>query len=406
MSHLGDRLLRAAPWLLGASVVLRLAGSAALYRTLFVDLHVYVSGGASLGSPRPLHDVYFVDGWGQHLPFTYPPFAAMLFAPLHFLPFAVLAPCWIVASVAALYGIVRTTQRMIGGGDRRSALLWTTAAMWFEPVRSCLDLGQVGIILTAAVLYAGYTSRSWLAGLLVGVAAGVKLTPAITGLYFVGMRRWKSVAASAVVFLGTIVISALALPVDTRRYFMEDLHQVKRVGLGGYVCNQSLLGAISRIVGHDVSLSAVLISAVAVTAVLATLAWRALGHGPHGRDALGSLLVVQLFGLLASPISWTHHWIWVVPLVMWLFGGALHEHPGARVFAWVWTALIVVGIPTLLSAVPSAEFSRPWYLAWSEAIYAPMTVATLIWIIVATWLPRHRSTTAANAERGPQGALL
>jgi alpha-1,2-mannosyltransferase len=47
-----------------------------------------------------------------------------------------------------------------------------------------------------------------------------------------------------------------------------------------------------------------------------TVAWRALGTGAQDRDRLGSLLVVQLVGLVLSSISWIHHWVWVVPLMI------------------------------------------------------------------------------------------
>ena len=55
-----------------------------------------------------------------------------------------------------------------------------------------------------------------------------------------------------------------------------------------------------------------------MTAVLALLAWRAIGGA---EDRLGAIVVVQLFGLLASPISWTHHWVWLIPLMIWLLHG-------------------------------------------------------------------------------------
>ena len=102
------------------------------------------------------------------------------------------------------------------------------------------------------------------------------------------------------------------------------------------------------------------LAGIALTAVLAALAWRALGPVGDGRpgsgqgaagprDRLGSLLVVQLFGLLLSPISWTHHWVWLVPLMLWLLTGPWRDRPGARVLGWGWLALTLVGVPWLLS---------------------------------------------------------
>ena len=126
---------------------------------------------------------------------------------------------------------------------------------------------------------------------------------------------------------------------------------------------------------------AVVLAAIAVSAVLAALAWRALGTDAV-RDRLGSLLVVQLFGLLISPISWTHHWVWLLPLMIWLIHGPWRARPGARLLGWGWLALTVVGVLWLLSfAQPTIwQISRPWYLAWAGQIYIVATLGTLGWI--------------------------
>ena len=86
----------------------------------------------------------------------------------------------------------------------RVAMLWTAVGIWIEPLRSTFDYGQINVLLVLAVLYAVYSTRWWLSGLLVGLAAGVKLTPAVGGLYFVGARRWGAAVFSAVVFLATV----------------------------------------------------------------------------------------------------------------------------------------------------------------------------------------------------------
>lgn len=363
-----------------------------------IDFRVYMLGGAALSNPETLYSfAYSAQSPDQPLPFVYPPFAAIVFRPLTVLPVDVAGLLWQLAMLAAVYAIVRISQRMVGAGTHRSAMLWTAGAIWLEPVRIAVQLGQVGVFLTLAVLYAVYTNRWWLSGLLVGLAAGVKLTPAITGLYFLGVRRWSAAVFSAVVFFSTVALSFLAVGDQVRHYFTEVMGDTS-VNPIGIAINQSWRGAISRIQGHDAGEGAVVLVAIAATAVLALLAWRALGAGSGPRDQLGSALVVQLFGLLISPISWIHHWVWVVPLAIWLLRGPWRHHAGARILGWGWLLVTFLGVPSMLAtAEPSLwQISRPWYLAWAGLVYVVATLVTLVWITVT-----GRRATAAGEVRLP-----
>ena len=203
------RLTGFAPVLLAVSVAARLAWTyLAPNGANFVDLHVYIGGAAALGEPGGLYSYVYADQTPDFpLPFTYPPFAALVFYPLSRLPFPVVAFAWQIGIVAALYGVVRLSQRLIGiTGGQRQAMLWTALGIWTEPLRSTFDYGQINVILALAVLWAVCSTRWWLSGLLVGVAAGIKLTPAISGLYFLGVRRWGTVVFAAVVFAGTVAL--------------------------------------------------------------------------------------------------------------------------------------------------------------------------------------------------------
>jgi alpha-1,2-mannosyltransferase len=381
--RLANLLRAAAPALLVTSVAARLAWTyLAPNGANFVDLHVYLGGAAAIDHPGTLYSYVYADQTPDFpLPFTYPPFAAVVFYPLHLLPFGLVAFLWQIATMAALYGAVRITQRLIGvpaGAGRRVAMLWTAITIWIEPLRSTFDYGQINVLLMLGVLWAVYTTRWWLSGLLVGVAAGIKLTPAISGVYFVGVRRWAAALFSVVVFVATVGVSVLVVGDQTRYYFTDLLGDAHRVGPIATSFNQSWRGGISRILGHDAGFGPLVLCAIAVTALLAVLAWRAL----EGPDQLGKLLVVELFGLLFSPISWTHHWVWLVPLMIWAIHGPPRRRFGARIVGWGWLVLTIIGPPWLLSfAQPTIwQVSRPWYLAWAGLVYIVAAVATLLWI--------------------------
>ncbi|WP_413783600.1 mannosyltransferase [Mycolicibacterium chubuense] len=384
-SRWADRLSAAAPVLLILSIGARLAWTYLLPNGAnFVDLHVYVGGAAALDHPGALYDYVYADQTPDFpLPFTYPPFAAVVFYPLHLLPFGLVAFLWSVGIVAALYGVVRLSQRLLtdssAPGGRRTAMLWTAVGIWTEPLRSTFDYGQVNVILVLGILYAVYSNRWWVSGLLVGLAAGIKLTPAVSGLYFAGARRWATVVFSAVVFLATILLSVAVVGEQARYYFTDLLGDARRVGPVGTSFNQSWRGGISRILGHDAGYGPVVVAGILVTAVLAVLAWRAVGGAA---DRLGAVVIVSLFGLLLSPISWTHHWVWLIPLMIWLLHGPLRDERGARMLGWGWLVLTLIGVPWLLSfAQPTIwVISRPWYLAWAGLIYIVATLATLGWI--------------------------
>ncbi|WP_264059768.1 mannosyltransferase [Mycolicibacterium frederiksbergense] len=381
------RLESLAPALLAISVFARLASTTGYYLVAgdaFFDLRIYVLGGAALNDPGTLYEFFYVDPLkNEQLPFTYPPFAAMVFYPLHLLPFGLVAFLWQTALVAAVYASVRLCQRMVGGGSHRIAMLWTAVAIWMEAPGGSIQVGQIGIFLMLAVLYAVYSTRWWVSGLLIGVTAGIKLTPAITGLYFVGVRRWGAAIFSAVVFFATIGLAFVLLPDETRRYFPGRMSEAGQDLPVGSFWNQSWRGGLSRIAGHDVGTGALVICALAATAVLAVLAWRALGSVDGQRDLLGSLLVTQIFGLLASPVAWTHHWVWVVPLLIWLFHGPWRQKPGARVLGWIWFVLMIFNVPTLLASAQSSiyDISQPWYLAWAGLAYIVAALGTMSWMI-------------------------
>jgi alpha-1,2-mannosyltransferase len=372
-----NRVAAIAPYLLLLSVAARLGVTyLAPNGTNFIDLHVYVDGAATIGDGGLYDFVYHPPVPPLPLHFTYPPFAALVFYPLHFLPFQLVGLCWQLGVVAALYGCAVVTLKLLGRSDRHSAMAWTALAIWLEPMRHVFELGQVGALLMLAVLLAVSSTKSWVSGLLVGLAAGMKLTPAISGLYFLGARRRMVVIVSALVFLATVALSVGVLGAQGRYYFTDLLGDAERIGVVAKPDNQSLRGVLGYVLGHDAGYGALVLGAIAVAVVLSVLAWRAIDVD----DDLGRILVVMLLGLLISPISWTHHWVWLLPLIMWLIHGPLRLH--TRGVGWAWMVLALLSPPWILVFTDSRGWttSNQWYLAWAGSLYVLATLATLAYV--------------------------
>ncbi|WP_301846956.1 mannosyltransferase [Rhodococcus pyridinivorans] len=409
--------------LLALSVVVRVAwGFITPNGMNLVDLHVYVDGSAALLQGDLYGFTYSEDTPDFPLPFTYPPFAALVFLPLHLIPFGILGVAWQLLTVAALFAVVWISLELVVGARARSrswigvAMLWTAAGIWTEPVRTTLDYGQINVFLVLGVMLAARSSRWWLSGGLVGVLAGIKLTPAITGLYFLAQRRWREAVFSAVVFVGTVLVSLLVLGSQAATYFGSLFGDADRIGPVVSVWNQSLRGALGRLAGEDVGLGPVWLVGVVVCAVLAFAAWRSLGPLPDGtqpdgtqpdgtqpdatQDRLGTLLIVQLFGLLVSPISWVHHWVWVVPLLLWLVYGPLARSLGARIVAACWAVVTLIGVPWVLSTAQNSiwDVERPAPLAWLGAVNVVGVLAVYVVVILAA---RRRGTHGEPVTTDP-----
>jgi alpha-1,2-mannosyltransferase len=78
-----------------------------------------------------------------------------------------------------------------------------------------------------------------------------------------------------------------------------------------------------------------------MVAVMALAVWCALRAHRRG-DTLGALLAIAFLGLLASPVSWTHHWVWLAPLLIWLLAQASHNRQALAL-------ALLVGAVTLLT---------------------------------------------------------
>ncbi len=304
-----------------------------------VDLGVYQSGGLIVRHVPPLYNAHLATplySWpgydGLHLKFTYPPFAAAVFALVSFIPWRVLPDVSVAANICLLAAAGWTTLRALGWRDRRvragATLLLTAAALWTEPVIRTLYLGQVNLALMTLILWdltqPDTRASRWWKGAGTGVAAGIKLVPLIFLPYLLLTRRFRQAAVAAAAFAATVVIGWAAAPADSSRWWLGGLFvNGGRTGFVGWEGNQSLLGFITRLAGSITAAQPVWLAAAAATAALGLGTAAVLARAGHEVPAL---LAVGLTGDLVSPVSWDHHWVWIVP------GLAAGAHYGLR--AW------------------------------------------------------------------------
>lgn len=276
-----------------------------------IDLEVYRRAGEALaGGGDQLYRV--ADGL---LPFTYPPFAALLFTALALVPSGVATFVMAALSYLSLATIVALSLRHLGM-DRRLAIPLVLLAALTEPVAETVRFGQVNLILAALVLVDVLVlmpQHRRAAGLLLAAAISIKLTPAIFLLVPLVRGDWRVLTRVAAAGAALTLVPAIVMPTSWLDFWTRAVWNPDRVGGVEFLANQSLTGAVSRVAGPDglPALTAALIVMLVLVAVLA------VRYGWEG-DPLAVTVVVGLCGLLVSPISWVHHWVWTIPLVLWL----------------------------------------------------------------------------------------
>src|SRR5512146_278173 len=309
------------------------------YMAAMRDLVVYRDGGLIVRHVPPAYDPHraspLYDWVGQHgVQFTYPPFAAVLFSVASVLSWTAMRWAMTLASLAALGLSLWLVTGALGYRDRPAVRLGATLgvsalALATEPVQQTLSLGQVNLLLmlliaadllTGGALAPGGRTRWW-HGIGIGIAAGVKLTPLIFIPYLLLLRRYRQAATASVVFAVTAALGYAILPGDSGTYWAHGLFlKANRIVFLGTRGNQSLRGVLTRLAG-SVSAGTVPWIAAAVLVAVAGLAAAALLY--RARQPVPAMLACALTGLLISPLSWDHHWVWVAP------GLALLAHLGA-----------------------------------------------------------------------------
>ena len=327
---------------------------------LGADSAVYRAGALTLlhGDPLYTRDVLTALPDWVRLPFTYTPAAAPLFLPLALVPSGLV---WGVIAVLSVVGLM-VVITVVSSSPGRSLAWWalpagTAVALALEPVWKTLFLGQINLILMAFVvldvLVLSLRGSRW-AGVLIGLAAAIKLTPLIfvPHLFFTG--RWKDGLRALGTFAALEAVMFAVIPVDAVRFWRDSATDPSRVGSVHWIFNQSLNGLVNRASGLAPWSLAVAAGVAAVLAVPAV--WLVVRLHRRGENA-AALLVTAFYGLLLSPVSWSHHWVWCVPLITLL---------AVKARWWAAAAVALLFVSQVVMLVPNggdAEFG--WGLGWS-----------------------------------------
>jgi alpha-1,2-mannosyltransferase len=359
------------------------SGLVVLARALWAnpgDLEVYRAAGRAVLESHSLYERPLAEG----LYFVYPPVAGLLFIPLAPLSMGQAQAVFVVGGCLALVLCGWWAWRAVGFENGRAAVVLTALVsagiLASEPVYTTLHVGQINLMLMALVLWdllRADPCRS--KGLGVGLAAAVKLTPLLFVLYLVATRRFRAAGVATVTFSGAVALGAVVLPADSGGFWLTGVFadSDRMWPDAGDPQNMSLNGLLVRLTGQGVT-TTVLWLALAGLLVGCTIV--AASRADRFGEPLLGVALVGLCTAAVSPWSWAHHWVWVVPLVV--FAGAQLLHATSRV-VMLWAppvALVALSVvpqlvpgPGGLAAV-SSHSSAGWLLG---NVYLLLFVVTL-----------------------------
>jgi alpha-1,2-mannosyltransferase len=355
----------------------------------FTDLWVYRAEGSAFRDGSDLYGPL----QGVHGVNTYPPFAALVFVSTTFVPIAGLKVLSVVGNLILVFVVSWQSVQLARGRGSRNALavcILAAVALWSEPVATTISYGQNNLVLLALVLWDfNLPTDSSLRGIGVGLAAAIKVTPGILIVYLVLTRRFRAAATAMATVLTTIAVTALLDAEATWNYWTSHLFDFGRSGRLENSVNQSVRGWLVRAEHtRDTRPSELLLALLVLLTGLtgAVLAQRYLG------DRWG-LLAAGVTGLLISPISWSHHWVWCIPIFALLW----YE---ARVFALATVALFCSGV---IWAVPHGDAVELHLTDVQTAVSGLYVVFGLAFLALTAWRIRAARSALGRETRADPG---
>jgi alpha-1,2-mannosyltransferase len=367
-------------------------------------------------------DLYEFIAPGTTLGFTYPPFAALLMLPMTGL--STVTAGWLnaVASVAALALILVALLQPVA--QRAGWPLWFTAALALplalaiEPSRETLGYGQVNLLLFALIMAdmvalrrrscragsstGGRLRRFWSggtwAGIGIGLATAIKVFPALFIVYLALTRQWRAaVTAFGTAATVTLITFSIAGP-ESSTYFTRMLWHTDRVGPADMTPNQSLAGVLARL--YD-SAEAPGLLYITFASVILVIGLSRAGSAHADGDELAAFTLVGLTANVISPISWSHHHVFVIPAIIVLADAALRRRSASRS-----VPARIAGPETALSGVNSP---RPpiWFPTLTGLRHASAALGVyLLFLVSPIWAYEHRFPQVSHYQDGLFGVAM
>ncbi|OFK67565.1 MULTISPECIES: glycosyltransferase 87 family protein [unclassified Corynebacterium] len=379
--------------------IIQFDGHKAFTFILPFDLAIYRMAGEDLNAGGLLYDAPYI----FEFPFTYPPFAGLLFKVLPFFSKDALTIIWpslmFLAVLAIIVMIFRERGVKMTPAAVLIAVLLTALTPANETMHGSLYYGQVNVFLMLLVAFDFLPIKRRLPGVGIGLAAGIKLTPAYMGLALLFEKRWWAAAGAVITFLVTVVLGFLFVP-DAMVFWTDAMFNSSRVGEHANPGAKSLRSLMFRELGIDGGIWWIL--AVIVVFALTCLALRT-AYLRGNRSAAFAL--TGLSTCLVSPFSWYHHFVWTIPFIVMVFV-SVNQAVSSRVsgkggeqlagLASV-AALFVLSLPfmsvpvwfTMSSAnLDAIESFQPWATSlWTLSCLA-FIVVYAVWGFIA---PRKRA---------------
>ena len=387
--------------------IIQFDGHKAFTFILPFDLAIYRMAGADLAAGGLLYDAPYI----YEFPFTYPPFAGILFQVLPLFSEDALTILWpalmFLAVLAIVLMIFRERGIKLSPAAIVVAVLLTALTPANEPMHGSLYYGQINVFLMFLVALDFLPLKRRLPGVGIGLAAGIKLTPAYMGLALLFEKRWWAAVGSVVTFLVTVVLGFIFVP-DAMDFWTDAMFNSSRVGEHANPGAKSLRSLMFRVFGIDGGILWLL--AVLVVVVLTCLALRT-AYKRGNRTAAFAL--TGLSACLVSPFSWYHHFVWTIPFAVLVFV-TVNQAVGARVSGKLGeqlaglaalAALFVVSLPFMSAPVwfsmssgnlDAIESFQPWATSLWTMSCVLFIAAYAVWGFIA---PRHKAGTAVPASK-------